>query len=239
MSVKRYGMTLLGFAILVVLTFALAACGAAEEVTTTAETTAAETTETESMDDESMASEDEMDDMDDESMASEDEMMDESDDSMAESDLTEAMETDLGIQTYSADIDASKQRVHFTDPAVTPPDRDSIIRVRSWDYTCFDSHTLGCSGSLSSMLFNTLTQWYENPAEPLVVGDPRPLSELAESWSFPSSDTIQFTLRQGVKFHDVEPVNGREMVADDVVYSFQRGMLPDAPRGCGVGRHCF
>ena len=162
-------------------------------------------------------------------------MMDESDDSMAESDLTEAMETDLGIQTYSADIDASKQRVHFTDPAVTPPDRDSIIRVRSWDYTCFDSHTLGCSGSLSSMLFNTLTQWYENPAEPLVVGDPRPLSELAESWSFPSSDTIQFTLRQGVKFHDVEPVNGREMVADDVVYSFQRGMLPDAPRAAELG----
>jgi peptide/nickel transport system substrate-binding protein len=235
MSVKRYGMTLLGFAILVVLTFALAACGAAEEETTTAETTAAETTETESMDDESMASEDEMDDMDDESMASEDDMMDESDDSMAESDLTEAMETDLGIQTYSAEIDASKQRVHFTDPAVTPPDRDSIIRVRSWDYTCFDSHTLGCSGSLSSMLFNTLTQWYENPAEPLVVGDPRPLSELAESWSFPSSDTIQFTLRKGVKFHDVEPVNGREMVADDVVYSFQRGMLPDAPRAAELG----
>ena len=67
MSVKRYGMTLLGFAVLVVLTFALAACGAAEEETTTAETTAAETTETESMDD-SMASEDEMDDMDDESI---------------------------------------------------------------------------------------------------------------------------------------------------------------------------
>ena len=236
MSVKRYGMTLLGLAMLVVFAFALAACGAAEETDTdTAVETAPDTQETGSMDDSMAADEEEMMDESDESMAAEEEMMDESDDAMAESDLAEAIEEDKAIQSYSFDIDTSKQRVHFTDPAVSPPDRDSIIRVRSWDYTCFDSHTLGCSGSLSSMLFNTLTQWYANPAEPLVVGDPRPLSELAESWSFPSSDTIRFTLRKGVLFHDIEPVNGREMVADDVVYSFERGMLPDAPRAAELG----
>ena len=233
MSVKRYGMTLLGFAMLVVFAFALAACGAAEETTTPADSTAAESTDTEAMDDDAMAADDE-DMIDDDAMAADDEdMMD--DDAMAADDEDMMDDSGIGLQTYSAEIDASQQRVHFTDPAVSPPNRDSVIRVRSWDYTCFDLHVLGCGGALGSMLFNTLTQWYENPAEPLVVGDPRPLSELAESWSFPSSDTIRFNLRQGILFHDIEPVNGREMVADDVVYSFQRGMLPDAPRAAELG----
>lgn len=34
--------------------------------------------------------------------------------------------------------------------------------------------------------------------------------------------TWTFTLPQGVKFHNIAPVNGRELTADDVVFSFQR-----------------
>jgi peptide/nickel transport system substrate-binding protein len=46
---------------------------------------------------------------------------------------------------------------------------------------------------------------------------------VAESWTF-SGDlkTMDITLRKGVKFHDVAPVNGREMVAEDLVYSYER-----------------
>jgi peptide/nickel transport system substrate-binding protein len=33
-----------------------------------------------------------------------------------------------------------------------------------------------------------------------------------------------FTIPQGVKFHNIAPVNGREITADDVVFSFQRYM---------------
>lgn len=40
---------------------------------------------------------------------------------------------------------------------------------------------------------------------------------LAESWETPDDVTYVFHLRQGVKFH-----NGREMTADDVVYTFDR-----------------
>ncbi len=44
-----------------------------------------------------------------------------------------------------------------------------------------------------------------------------PVPELAESWENPDELTFIFTLRQGVLFH-----NGREMTAEDVVYSFNR-----------------
>ncbi len=46
---------------------------------------------------------------------------------------------------------------------------------------------------------------------------------LAESWSF-SEDGLRLIvkLRQGVRFHDKPPVNGREMVATDVKFSFDR-----------------
>jgi len=52
---------------------------------------------------------------------------------------------------------------------------------------------------------------------------------LAEKWSI-SDDlkTFTFTLRKGVKFHNIAPVNGRELVADDVVYSHRRYMEKDS-----------
>jgi len=52
-----------------------------------------------------------------------------------------------------------------------------------------------------------LTRGYDMELEP----------SLAESWDMPDPQTYIFHLRQGVKFH-----NGREMVADDVVYSLNR-----------------
>ena len=46
---------------------------------------------------------------------------------------------------------------------------------------------------------------------------------LAESWEIsPDLLTYTFNIRQGVQFHDKAPVNGREMTAKDVEYSFHR-----------------
>ncbi|MCL2006625.1 MAG: ABC transporter substrate-binding protein [Treponema sp.] len=45
--------------------------------------------------------------------------------------------------------------------------------------------------------------------------------ELAERWTEGPGNTYTFYLRRGVRFH-----NGREMVADDVVYSYNRMMDP-------------
>ena len=45
---------------------------------------------------------------------------------------------------------------------------------------------------------------------------------LAESWEWPDNETIIYHIRKGVRFHDIPPVNGREMTAEDVVYSIKR-----------------
>jgi peptide/nickel transport system substrate-binding protein len=46
--------------------------------------------------------------------------------------------------------------------------------------------------------------------------------DLAESWTQPDDLTYVFKLRPGVKWHNLKPVNGRELVADDVVFSYLR-----------------
>lgn len=49
-----------------------------------------------------------------------------------------------------------------------------------------------------------------------------PGPDLAESWTQPDDVTYLFKLRAGVKWQNIAPVNGRDLVADDVVYSLQR-----------------
>ena len=74
----------------------------------------------------------------------------------------------------------------------------------------YDPHTI--SAIAATRVFN---QVYET-----LIGFNRDMTYrgiLAESWETPDDVTYVFHLRQGVKFH-----NGREMTADDVVYSFQR-----------------
>ena len=44
----------------------------------------------------------------------------------------------------------------------------------------------------------------------------------AESWERPDDLTLVFKIRGGMKFHNVPPVNGRELTAEDVKFSFER-----------------
>jgi len=46
--------------------------------------------------------------------------------------------------------------------------------------------------------------------------------DLCESWEQPAPDTYIFHLRRGVRWQNIEPVNGRELTAQDVAFSLQR-----------------
>ncbi len=54
------------------------------------------------------------------------------------------------------------------------------------------------------------------------AGDAPLEGDLAESWTQPNETTYVFKLRRGVRWHNKPPVNGRELTADDVVYSIER-----------------
>jgi peptide/nickel transport system substrate-binding protein len=49
-----------------------------------------------------------------------------------------------------------------------------------------------------------------------------PSTNLAERWEAPDDTTYLFYLRQGVKWHNKPPVNGRELVAEDVKFTVDR-----------------
>ena len=52
--------------------------------------------------------------------------------------------------------------------------------------------------------------------------------DLAERWEAPDDTTYIFYLRQGVTWHKKPPVNGRELVAEDVKFTFDRSRTEQA-----------
>jgi peptide/nickel transport system substrate-binding protein len=70
-------------------------------------------------------------------------------------------------------------------------------------------------------VYNSFVQNSRGHLEPGEPGAVQP--DLAESWEVsPDGLQITFKLRQGVKFHNKPPVNGRAMDMDDVLFSWQR-----------------
>ena len=97
------------------------------------------------------------------------------------------------------------------ETAPSEPVAGGILRYGSdSEPTGFDPHTVSEEASL-----RVINQLYET----LVAtnADMTFYGELAESWEIPDDVTYIFHLRQGVKFH-----SGREMTAEDVVYTFDR-----------------
>ena len=60
----------------------------------------------------------------------------------------------------------------------------------------------------------------------LKSGHPLPMSaitgRLAESWEMPDDKTLIFHIRQGVRWHNKPPMNGRLLTAQDVEFTFHR-----------------
>jgi peptide/nickel transport system substrate-binding protein len=75
---------------------------------------------------------------------------------------------------------------------------------------------LAATGPVYSRLIRPKGGDYDDPFDPELVPD------LAESWEITDQGkTIRFKLRQGVKWHNTPPVNGREFTAEDVRATFE------------------
>lgn len=100
-------------------------------------------------------------------------------------------------------------------PAAASDASGELIYARSVEAVGLDPAMVTSSSSfeLIAAVYETLVIFDEE-------GQPQPW--LAESWEMPDDTTYVFTLREGVTFH-----NGQPMTADDVVFTYERMMDPD------------
>ena len=108
--------------------------------------------------------------------------------------------------------------------AAQTPKRGGVFRFPGFDPPHFDPHQ---TPHWWTFIFLSLTHGglLRHKAGPSVVPGTLPVEpHLAESWEQPNDTTYIFKLRKGVRWHAKPPVNGRELTADDVVFTFQRAL---------------
>jgi len=105
---------------------------------------------------------------------------------------------------------------------VGQPKRGGILRVRGYDPVHFDHHltTNARTNNTLSFIHSTLLRYKVGPE--IVPGTFTVEPHLAEGWEEPDDLTYVFHLRRGVTWHNKPPLNGRELVADDVKFTFDR-----------------
>jgi peptide/nickel transport system substrate-binding protein len=110
-----------------------------------------------------------------------------------------------------------------TPPAwAQTPKRGGVLTIRGWDPPHFDPH-LTVSYKTHIAYSFTHSRLVKHKAGPGVQPGVFSIEgDLAESWTQPNENTYVFKLRRGVRWHNKPPVNGRELDAEDVVYTLDR-----------------
>jgi peptide/nickel transport system substrate-binding protein len=105
-----------------------------------------------------------------------------------------------------------------------PPKRGGVLtRASAWDPPVIDPRLTQSVGTFQfvGLTSNRLVR-YAFADEAAGANDLGLKGDLAESWSPGAEHRVwTFKLRQGVKWHNVPPLNGRELTAADVKYCFE------------------
>src|SRR5712692_2976564 len=103
-----------------------------------------------------------------------------------------------------------------------PPRRGGILRVRGWDPPHFDPQLTRNFKTNTTLSFVYSTLLRHKVGMGTQPGTFTIEPHLAEGWETPDDTTYIFHLRHGVHWHNKPPVNGRELVAEDVKFTFDR-----------------
>ncbi len=108
------------------------------------------------------------------------------------------------------------------------PRRGGILRAWGSDPPHFDPHL-----TTNAKTHTALSFVYSRLVRHKVGSEIQPGTfivepHLAERWEALDDTTYVFHLRQGVKWHNKPPVNGRELVAEDVKFTFERFLTEKA-----------
>ena len=99
------------------------------------------------------------------------------------------------------------------------PNRGGTIST-GWELVLnsLDVHSETALNQATTSVFSKLLRQVKGGIEPdLAVSLPET----------PDATTVNFTIHEGVRFHDIAPANGRELTADDVVFSLNRVRTDD------------
>jgi peptide/nickel transport system substrate-binding protein len=117
---------------------------------------------------------------------------------------------------------ATAAQARWSPALAQTPKRGGTLSLRLWDPPHFDPHQTISYKTHIAYSF-THSRLLKHKAGPAVPPGTFPIEgDLAESWSQPSETTYVFKLRKGVRWQNRPPVNGRELTAEDVVYSVER-----------------
>jgi peptide/nickel transport system substrate-binding protein len=110
----------------------------------------------------------------------------------------------------------------WTPARAQAPKRGGTLSLRLWDPPHFDPH-LTISYKTHIVYTFTHSRLLKQKAGPGVQPGTFPIEgDVAESWTQPNETAYVFKLRKGVRWHNKPPMNGRELTADDVVYTVER-----------------
>lgn len=120
-----------------------------------------------------------------------------------------------------------------TAPVVSAeePIPGGTLRAHGYDITTFDTNVInGWDAAVIKGFTHVKLTRLDMQSDKYDAADLSPFPELAESWEASEDGlTVTFHLRQGVMWQNIFPVNGREVTADDVVFSYNRYLSPDSP----------
>lgn len=129
----------------------------------------------------------------------------------------------VGTPTARASADTASPYPDWIPPSTKPPKRGGVLaRASAWDPPVLDPRLTNSVGlfQIASLTYNRLVR-FPFSDEATGTTDLTLKGDLAESWEGSAdSRTWTFKLRKGVKWHNVPPLNGRELVAEDVKYCF-------------------
>ncbi len=130
----------------------------------------------------------------------------------------------VGASRRSALAQGSSPYPDWIPASTKPPKRGgAIARASSWDPPVVDPRLTQSIGlfQFAGLVHNRLLR-YRFTDEASGTNDLALAGDLAESWEANSDHRVwTFKLRHGVKWQNVAPLNGRELVAADVKYCFE------------------
>src|SRR5262245_17699752 len=105
---------------------------------------------------------------------------------------------------------------------VGQPKRGGVLRVRGYDPVHFDHHLTANFKTNTTLSFTHSRLVRHKVGAEVQPGTFIVEPDLAERWEQLDDTAYVFHLRQGVRWYNKPPVNGRELVAEDVKFTFDR-----------------